>query len=46
MPEFKLNASEVTISIGPGKEITIGSGKIAKLANGACTVRQAIHLFS
>ena len=40
MPEFNLNASEVTISIGPGKEITIGSGKIAKLANGACTVRQ------
>ena len=35
MPE-----ASVTISIGAGKEITISTGKIAKLANGSCVVRQ------
>ena len=35
MPEAK-----VTVSIGPGKEITLSTGKIAKLANGSCVIRQ------
>ena len=34
MPEAK-----VTVSIGPGKEITLSAGKIAKLANGSCVTR-------
>ncbi|OQA80860.1 MAG: Polyribonucleotide nucleotidyltransferase [Lentisphaerae bacterium ADurb.Bin242] len=35
MPEAK-----VSIPIGPGKEIEISTGKLAKLANGSCLVRQ------
>lgn len=34
MPETK-----VSINIGPGKEMELSTGKIANLANGACTVR-------
>ena len=35
MPEAK-----VTVNIGPGKDITLSTGKIAKLANGSCVIRQ------
>ena len=35
MPEAK-----VSIPIGSGKEIEISTGKLAKLANGSCLVRQ------
>ena len=34
MPEEK-----VIVNIGPGKDIEISTGKIAKLANGSCTLR-------
>ena len=34
MPEEK-----VTVNIGPGKDIEIATGKIARLANGSCTLR-------
>ena len=34
MPE-----TTVTINIGPGKDITLGTGKLGGLANGQCTVR-------
>ena len=34
MPEAK-----VTVNIGPGKDIEIATGKIARLANGSCTLR-------
>ncbi len=32
--------TSVTINIGPGKDITLSTGKILGLANGSCTVRQ------
>ncbi|MBR4665851.1 MAG: polyribonucleotide nucleotidyltransferase [Lentisphaeria bacterium] len=35
MPEAK-----VVVNIGPGKDITLSTGKIAKLANGSCVIRQ------
>ena len=34
MPE-----TSVTINIGPGKDLTLATGKLGGLANGQCTVR-------